>query len=129
MTLLAVTSPSVASSSVAEPVGPQLFERLEALAVEARAAFVYSPVYWSHARDRGYHAAELGAKLLPDLTGRPREFVVQGLAYLDKANATWGTTAKEPYWMASGLLRTAVETMQGYHQPEPEMAATAVEGA
>jgi len=98
------------------PVDPGLYGRLDRVASEARAAFVLSPVYWSDARIHGVEAARLGAELLSSLTGPAHDFAEQGMASLDKANATWGTTAKEPYWNASGLLRQAAEALLGYHQ-------------
>jgi hypothetical protein len=98
------------------PVDPAIQGQVVQLADLARSAFQLSPVYWSEARDVGLRAAALGAALLPQLTGTLLDFASAGVEWLQRANATWGTTAKNPYWMAQGQLGAAVEVLAGYHE-------------
>jgi hypothetical protein len=99
-------------------VTPAVREQLEHFSGLVHTAYSMSPVYWDNARMYGEQAAALGAALLPQLSGEVLDFTSASVEWLRRANATWGTTAKHPYYMARGQVIAAVEALDGYHRGE-----------
>jgi hypothetical protein len=105
-----------AAPAAVPAVDPAVRAQVEQFADLVGTAYQLSPVYWSDARTYGQQAAAFGAALLPKLSGVLLDFTSASVEWLQRANATWGTTAKDPYWMARGQANAAVEALDGYHE-------------